>query len=385
MRSRRKIIIWIVGIIVVLWLIASSSNGVSGPIPTLSSLLRTGQVATNTATTDPSATQDIELPDTALGLANQPVSALQYLPKSGRFLAYGLNDQTVYAVSSAALSSGLYRHGTTEELSYAQLNASENDLLVVTMNDSGIPKIITINLTSGQRSEAAADVLTANWMPDGRLVYTRLQQDRVSVYITSGGNFNQSAEVARVPLAYQNAAVLPSPNNAQVAVVASSEFSGETLGAQIIYLAEKTISKFGTDIASATWSPDSKYLFGMSTNDLVNRDNPTMYAWDVATKKTIDYANARWFPHELTAYPNKDGVYWTTQTGVSNESELEVWAITVVDSNKQQTRSVNLTPKLTGSIALFGLTTDRLLGLGSDSVYQTAVKPLLDEAQKILP
>lgn len=379
---KRRILLIIGGIagVVLIWILVAGSRG-RGPAPGLSTLLRSGQ--SQTPVTTAIEHQPIDLPNTMVPVSAQPISPLQYLPRSRRFLAYGLNDQTIYTVDAAGVSQGIYQHASGADLAYAELGPDESHLIVVTTD--GTAQTVVVRLTDGLTSEAPPDSFGATWLPSGNLAYARLSGEKASLFTTSGPDFTHPTEVARVPAAYDQGSLLVSPDGKLIVWLSPSSPFDSGLAAQIIALNERTITKVGDDITAATWSPDSRYLFGISSADLTNFDDPVMLAWQVSTKKTSTITGARWFPRSLFPMPGKGDIYWTLQSALDDQTNTETWGTTVVDVSKMQMRAVNLLPTVRGSIGLFGLTENALLGLGSDTAYQTPLKPVLDAAQKILP
>ncbi len=374
---RRRVIILTLALLVILVLLLLS-RGESGPVPKIIDALRNATSGESTAEQVVNS-EPIELPDTVKPIIAQPVSPIAFSEKSGRFLAYGLNDRQIYLISSSGLGTPVYRHRPDENFIVASINKDESKLIIVLGKD-GTTTVSVVTIDNQETVAAPIGTQNASWLPNGQIVYSRLQDEKISLIIANN-DLTNTREVGRLPIEYNNSSIITSPDGNHIAVIGQLE-DGEGLAAQVLSLKENKFSKVGANIATGTWSPDGKFFFVLSAEESINFSNPTMTGWDSNNQKSTTYSNAKWFPITLQQMPNQSGVYWSLRSA-TNDSDQEAWVVTTIDTNKKQMGSLMLDTSLSGYIGIFGTKDNELIGIGSDTAYKTAVTPVIDAAKKI--
>lgn len=378
MRRRRIALLTTVVVLIILLAIALS-GGEGGPMPKIIDALRNATTSEDVAEQVVNS-EAIDLPDTVKPILAQPVSPISFSERSSRFLAYGLNDRQVYLISSNGLGVPVYRHQADENFISASINNDESKLIInVGRGETLNTSVITIDSQSA--ITAPAGTQSASWMPNGQIVYSRLQDERISLIIANN-DFTNTREVGRLPIEYSASSIIPSPEGSNIAVIGQLE-DGEGLSAQILSLKENKFNKVGANVATCTWSPDGKFLFVLSAEESINFNNPTMTAWDSGNQKSTTYSNAKWFPITLQSMPDQPGVYWSLRSA-TDDNDQEAWVVTTIDTNKKQMGSLMLNTSLSGYVGIFGVKNGELLGIGSDTAYKTAVTPVIDAAKKII-
>lgn len=378
MRRRRLIIIGLIGLALVLLAAGWQSGDPTAPLPRLISWIQTGgSESEQEVSTIPR--QTIADSGSISPIQARPISPISYDASRKVFLAYGLNDRTIYQIERSGAAKGLFRHDAESGFNFVSLSPRSEHLLVSLQSPNGL-RLFTITTNASDRSEAPSGTTAASWMPDGRLIYARPQEGRLGIFITSGASFGDGKEIARVAISYADSLLISSPDGQFIAVVAAGDPFEEGIPAQIIDLAGKKIETVGNDVGSGVWSPDSRYFFGISGLESINLDDPVMIGWNRESRQVQNWSQAFWFPGQLYPYGGK---YVALQTGFDGEAGQETWSALILEPGKNTARVANLLPQTAISLGLFAIDGDKVVGLGADTIYEAPVSSILNEAEKV--
>lgn len=362
----------LIGLLV--WFVTRRSTA---PSPGGTASLINGQPAPAVSVPEKAAPASIDK-GTVVPVTVGPIQPLQYLTDRGLLLAYDTTNGQLDFIDAAGTSTTLHTAQPTDFIKATANPSGDHVLVVRTISGGSANRFDLVNTSTGVVSTLAANIIDATWLSNGDLVYSQANQN-VELFLAPKGDVGSARRVGQLNIAYLNHGLAPSPDGKQVAVLASADESGTGQPILIVSLDKGAITSVPGSFANTVWSPDSRYLFGITTDEIYNTVNATMVMWDVAAKQSTVLPNAVNFPATLAS----DGTskYFAIKTTAGDSSQV-IWSITLIDPKTKTVQLINYTPTLANAFSLYTVAGDNLFAAGSRAIYTTPLKPFLDDVRQ---